>query len=925
MTPPEGTCLIPFLLSSSSVTQIAVQTLCASQPSFATPKPKPVLTFCFAVSVETPYRQCQLQCQADAQQRLSSPPVFSDGPRFAAAGVLEAALHPSIACFFPPRLQTWVSEPICDLAEPISSTLSRDIGTRQMPESCDLFTLSPNLHQEAFHQPAQMSGFSVYQPELGAQLQWLPALGTPELDEMIHALIPGTASIQEKRAAVSVNFFAFAEQTGQKFKYYPVSVSPAPAAVPSPASSAGFYDSAYSSSFNASPVISNMSPWPQSPATFVSSFDEPKPAPHTSKRTSTSSSKQTAVDFANHPGMRILTKDGRDVTNSASRGCKTKEQRNHAHLMRIIKACDACKRKKVRCDPSHRKRTASSSSTSQSELKATKKIKKKAAESPPAPPIIMPDLSTSTFTFDIPEAFSSSSSFESSPETIDDLWTQFVAFDQEPMALVNNFTFDDYSFFNDPQSLSTPGSIDSSSSSPSQWLTGPYTPAPPGPSPPVIISESPSSELVSPAVLSADVQQDDLIVPYLNPGVPHGTNYADFRLFSPPRDFFLDEEPLPAKKAMMSGRNQRQSPQTSALSTVSPAELSASPNSGAFASSDGYYSSPYTTSSTGGSPSASGRLDEPRHSSTTLVYTPLGDGVRATAYANVNGIPGHGTQGQRQHRAAHHTSRLGTPVSSLSTSEPRAPQSQAKSAAPTSSQQPPSSRTHSSSAHDGSPSGYEAANQARRSHAPCQLHAPSRLEAIRLCSTDPSPTSVAAAQSSVAGVTLPMTIQSKVEAPPVLSERPGASVYSMGLGAQPVAVLAAALVATLPTQRLLGGECMKNGRISSGILFQFAVFGLVSSLLAVALQAQSLGSVADWSVIVNLIIIASMSFASVLYRCWRLPEASSPEPVDMPTTIDNVKTKVQDVGRQVDGLSCAVSRHMRTLVPRLPSLSTVKF
>jgi len=147
----------------------------------------------------------------------------------------------------------------------------------------------------------------------------------------------------------------------------------------------------------------------------------------------------------------------------------------------------------------------------------------------------------------------------------------------------------------------------------------------------------------------------------------------------------------------------------------------------------------------------------------------------------------------------------------------------------------------------------------------------------------------------------------------------------MGLGAQPVAVLATALVAALPTQRLLGGECMKNGRISSGILFQFAVFGLVSSLLAVALQAQSLGSVADWSVIVNLIIIASMSFASVLYRCWRLPEASSPEPVDMPTTIDNVKTKVQDVGRQVDGLSCAVSRHMRALVPRLPSLSTVKF
>ena len=43
-----------------------------------------------------------------------------------------------------------------------------------------------------------------------------------------------------------------------------------------------------------------------------------------------------------------MTKDGIDVTNSAGRGTKTKEQREHAHLMRIMKACDACKKKKIR-------------------------------------------------------------------------------------------------------------------------------------------------------------------------------------------------------------------------------------------------------------------------------------------------------------------------------------------------------------------------------------------------------------------------------------------------------------------------------------------------------------------------------------------------------------------------------------------------
>lgn len=48
------------------------------------------------------------------------------------------------------------------------------------------------------------------------------------------------------------------------------------------------------------------------------------------------------------PGFSIMTKDGIDVTSTAGRGTKTKEQREHAHLMRQLKACAECKRKKVR-------------------------------------------------------------------------------------------------------------------------------------------------------------------------------------------------------------------------------------------------------------------------------------------------------------------------------------------------------------------------------------------------------------------------------------------------------------------------------------------------------------------------------------------------------------------------------------------------
>jgi len=71
------------------------------------------------------------------------------------------------------------------------------------------------------------------------------------------------------------------------------------------------------------------------------------------KKPAKKDTKKSKVDEARLPGFSIMTKDGIDVTTTAGRGTKTKEQREHAHLMRIMKACDACKRKKIRVSHSY--------------------------------------------------------------------------------------------------------------------------------------------------------------------------------------------------------------------------------------------------------------------------------------------------------------------------------------------------------------------------------------------------------------------------------------------------------------------------------------------------------------------------------------------------------------------------------------------
>ncbi|EON97057.1 hypothetical protein UCRPA7_7453 [Phaeoacremonium minimum UCRPA7] len=372
---------------------------------------------------------------------------------------------------------------------------------------------------------SSIQGFSVFQNSLGAPLQFLPALGTKQLDDMIDAYVAGSASIQEKRAQVSMDFFEYAQQTGETFKYYPVFSAAFGSTTDSPASSA-MQDSGYGSAFNVSPVMSDLA-WSQStaftsPEQSFNSFTPSQQKQTASRKASNSTAKAQTTDFSHLPGMKIMTKDGQDVTNSASRGCKTKEQRDHAHLMRILKACDACKKKKIRCDPSHRKaaRTASQASV-QTEAKPAKKVKKSASQSPPA---VSPEVALAGASFQMAPAPAAPvedfSGFAQEP------WDQFLQYDEEATAAIP----DDYDFFFDPAGYFSPSSGSSTSS------IQPFTPA----------VTAPSAGLFNDNYVLPVADSQEPILPYLNPG-GHGSNYVDFNLYSPASSF-IDEEPQPLQK-----------------------------------------------------------------------------------------------------------------------------------------------------------------------------------------------------------------------------------------------------------------------------------------------------------------------------------------------------------------------------------------
>lgn len=366
-------------------------------------------------------------------------------------------------------------------------------------------------------------GFSIYQPALGAQLQFFPAVGSQELDELIHAYLPGAAASSEKRATLALDFFEHTQMTGQTFKFYPVY-----AVAASPTTSA-------SSSFNVSPINPT---WDFSQASRTPSISSHTSSQRVSKPTSPAS-RPRATDFSALPGMKIMTRDGLDVTNSASRGSKTKEQRDHAHLMRIIKACDSCRKKKIRCDPSHKKRAAVQATPQPAS--AAKPQTKKARTLPPtqprsvspqtispasiSPPVVQEDTVLTGSPFDFDASGFSFDAFDAFAPVADgsNLWDEFVQY--PPMDLS-----DDYDFFTDPQSY-----FSSQSSERATADAG-------------LLSHSRSS---APAERGPDVESgesrttDSPQLPYLEQsGSGSGSDYADFNLFSPGSTFSEDDRML---------------------------------------------------------------------------------------------------------------------------------------------------------------------------------------------------------------------------------------------------------------------------------------------------------------------------------------------------------------------------------------------
>ncbi|KAK6193649.1 hypothetical protein LQW54_012255 [Pestalotiopsis sp. IQ-011] len=377
------------------------------------------------------------------------------------------------------------------------------------------------MSQNSYSQ--SLMGFSVHQTAPGALLQFFPEMGSQQLDEMIDAYVPGTASIQDKRTTVSLEFCEHSMLTGEMYKFFLV-YPPTSSSTASPAST--LQDSGYASSFNASPVV-NQSLWNGNEAAMDWPFAaSPKKA--SSKKAAPSSSRTPAGDFSHIPGMKIMTKEGLDVTNAASRGCKTKEQRDHAHLMRIIKACDSCKRKKTRCDPSHKKR--GSSATASPEPKVSNKKVKKAAP-PPKKKQLSPAAQAeitfdSTFDFSMSEPLSFDADLMAAAESTANDWDQFITFNEE----ITNVP-QDYDFFFDTTSYYSPVTTDgSASASSSQVLT-------PGLSQPVTPAYGSGlgggDDFVAADLLGLGNSQQP-VLPYLHDSSAEvGNNYVDFALYSP--------------------------------------------------------------------------------------------------------------------------------------------------------------------------------------------------------------------------------------------------------------------------------------------------------------------------------------------------------------------------------------------------------
>lgn len=194
-------------------------------------------------------------------------------------------------------------------------------------------------HRKQSHEElaSPSTSFTITQSALGSPLQFEPALGSKELDNLINNYISGPATPQQKRAQVVLEFLNSIDALSYT---HPVSIRyqvpqiMTPQTMPRHSSISSIAASSTRESFNCGTIKKE-----------TLNTSKSLPSLKRSRQESTSFNSSSAKRL---PGFSIMTKDGIDITDLASRGPKTKEQRDHAALMRKLKACAACKKSKQR-------------------------------------------------------------------------------------------------------------------------------------------------------------------------------------------------------------------------------------------------------------------------------------------------------------------------------------------------------------------------------------------------------------------------------------------------------------------------------------------------------------------------------------------------------------------------------------------------
>ena len=572
---------------------------------------------------------------------------------------------------------------------------------------------------------------------------------------------------------------------------------------------------------------------------------------------------------------------------------------------------------------------------------------------------------------EIPDLADSFPYYESSSDNLDELWDQFVQ--QDPTAFANdylNYVPDDYNLFPDQLSHASPSS--GSYTSPPQSYT-PYTPTPPGPSPHAVVYET-----------IPDIPQGDPTLPYLNPGVPHGTDYVDFNLFSPPPDFSLDEEPQSVRKSSVSHRHrQRSVARRSPVSGYDLVDTAPPLSSGGISHTDGIlhsepwsshaWSSPGLTDNTHSVDVAAPLLQTIAHSPGGVRHD-SGSPVHDLGVSQQAGDPGQHVFDRARARPVLETSGLSYAVqSAASRSEDCRVIVQATGAASirratgldTSGHNVPvatglSHVTRSTSSWASSASSVVVPDSTEVSRAlvnasssvsalsslPTDVQSSRRVDASRVSAPSAFVQSAVDVASSpgvgpsvLAHVSIPVSGRYFVSTGGDSLVHQAAVQHPVATPAVDVAAssanaaLATVLLSTLPVQRILTGAETLPGQASSPsslVYSQLVVFGLVSYLLSCLSGTQYLGSLPD--LLSTLITITSVSLA-ILTTQNRLSVLGSAKVVtgttqSSTTLTDNVKTRIQAAGQRFYDFRCTVRQRAISFtrgipLPRLASVQSL--